>query len=99
MFTRYLSSHLVTALARRSCAACAPYLASETSSYTTGQTIFVDGGRVNVGTTGRPQRVGRLAVMKGLCAPNPRPAMTSWRGSRGRTQGRAGATVRWVSVV
>ena len=38
------------------CAACALYLAADASSYTTGQTIFVDGGRVNVGTTGRPPR-------------------------------------------
>ena len=53
--------------------------------------------RRNDGTsaTGRPPRRHE----GGPCAPNPRPAMTSWRGSRDRTQGRAGATVRWVSVV
>jgi 7-alpha-hydroxysteroid dehydrogenase len=36
------------------CAACALYLASDASTFTTGQTIFVDGGVVNVGMTGRP---------------------------------------------
>ncbi|MBB6123371.1 SDR family NAD(P)-dependent oxidoreductase [Sphingobium subterraneum] len=38
------------------CAAAALYLASPASSFTTGQTIFVDGGNINVGMTGRTVR-------------------------------------------